>query len=121
MKFLLDENLSPTLATLLSAAGHEAVHISGLGMRSAPDPEVFDVAVSRGCTLISADTDFGALLAIRHTAHPSLLLLRRAANRRASEQARLILDNLATVAGDLAAGAVVVLGERTIRIRHLPL
>jgi len=37
------------------------------------------------------------------------------------EQAQIILDNLPAVAEDLDAGAVVVLGDRTLRIRRLPL
>lgn len=44
----------------------------------------------------------------------------RAANQRPAEQARLILDNLGLVADDLDAGAIVVLGEATLRIHRLP-
>jgi hypothetical protein len=45
--------------------------------------------------------------------------VRRAANRRPDEQAALILNNLETVVADLAAGAIVVLGETTLRIHRL--
>jgi hypothetical protein len=48
-------------------------------------------------------------------------LIRRAANRRAVEQATLILANLPDVQDDLEAGAVVVLGARSLRIRRLPI
>lgn len=47
--------------------------------------------------------------------------MRRAANQRPHEQATLILDNLDVVADDLAAGAIVVLGEATLRIHRLPI
>ncbi|MGI8678374.1 MAG: hypothetical protein ACR2LX_06770 [Jatrophihabitans sp.] len=47
--------------------------------------------------------------------------MRRAANERPAEQAALLLGNLAAVADDLAAGSIVVLGERALRIRRLPL
>jgi hypothetical protein len=59
------------------------------------------------------------------TTSPSLArsgcALRRAANRRPGEQAALILNNLETVVADLAAGAIVVLGETTLRIHRLPI
>lgn len=35
MKFLVDQCLSPTLATLLSGAGHDAVHVAERGMERA--------------------------------------------------------------------------------------
>jgi predicted nuclease of predicted toxin-antitoxin system len=71
--------------------------------------------------LVSADTDFGALLARQRATDPSMLLIRRLVGRRAAEQVALIRANLDTVAVDLAAGAVVVFTDESIRIRRLPL
>ena len=71
--------------------------------------------------LVSADTDCGTLLARSRASRPSFLLIRRASGRRAIEQAELILDNLDAIKGDLEAGAVVVLGDDTLRIRRLPI
>lgn len=70
---------------------------------------------------MSADTDFGVLLARQHAEQPSVLLLRRATPRRAADQARLILANLPAVEDDLAAGAVVILSDGRLRVRQLPL
>jgi hypothetical protein len=44
--------------------------------------------------LISADTDFGTLLARGHATQLSFVLMRRASGRRAAEQAAIILSNL---------------------------
>ena len=121
MKFLLEENLSPLLATILAERGHDVVHVRQLGLTSAPDDAVLDAAATDRRVLISADTDFGAILAQRRADNPSVLLIRRVANRRAVEQGQLILDNLDQVAGDLDTGAIVVLGERSVRIRKLPI
>jgi len=71
--------------------------------------------------LVSADTDFGTLLARSGAASPSVLLIRRLFGRRAAEQSAIIDANLPQVTGDLAAGAVVVLGDEWVRIRRLPM
>jgi predicted nuclease of predicted toxin-antitoxin system len=121
MRFLLDQNLSPKVAAPLRAAGHDVSVAREVGLSSASDEAVIATARRESRVLVSADTDFGALLAVSGATTPSFLLMRRAANRRADEQARLILDNLDAVAADLDAGAIVVLGEATIRIRRLPI
>jgi predicted nuclease of predicted toxin-antitoxin system len=121
MRFLIDNNLSPRLADLLRAAGHDVVHVRDIDMRRAADVLVIEAARADDRVLISADTDFGALLAQSHATKPSFLLMRRASGRRATEQAEIILDNLDVVRADLDAGAIVVLGEATLRIRRLPI
>ena len=90
-------------------------------LQSAPDEVVLQRARDEGRVLISADTDFGALLARQHADRPSVLLLRRATPRRAVDQARLILANLPAIEDDLTAGAVVILSDNRLRIRRLPL
>ncbi len=45
MKLLLDANLSPEIARLLKEAGHDAIHVSEVGLLSAPDPEIMEAAV----------------------------------------------------------------------------
>lgn len=71
--------------------------------------------------LVSADTDFGTLLARTHATSPSFVLIRRLVGRRVHEIARVIIDNLGDVEEDLLAGAVVVFGDETMRIRRLPI
>ena len=46
MKLLLDEALSPRLATVLTALGHTSEHVRDLGIRGASDQEVVDRARS---------------------------------------------------------------------------
>jgi predicted nuclease of predicted toxin-antitoxin system len=120
VRFLLDENLSPLLADLLRRSGHDAVHARDVGLRQAGDQEVLERAGSDGRVLVSADTDFGRLLAASGAVLPSVILLRRAGGRRASTQAGLLLANLAQVSSDLDAGAIVVLEATRVRVRRLP-
>lgn len=121
MKFLIDNNLSLLLAESLIAHGHDAVHLRDLGMQAATDEAVLARAATENRVLISADTDFGALLARSKAARPSVLLIRRLAGRRAAEQAVIIQANLDQVAEDLITGAIVVLGDEWVRIRPLPM
>lgn len=70
--------------------------------------------------MISADTDFGTLLARQAATSPSVLLVRRLVGRRVAEMGGIILADLDVVAEDLKAGAIVVVTEDSIRIRRLP-
>jgi predicted nuclease of predicted toxin-antitoxin system len=121
MRFLLDNNLSPRLGTLLAEAGHDVVHVRDVGLAQAPDDAVLARAEGEDRILISADTDFGTLLARSNRSRPSFMLIRRAVGRRVEQQAGLILNSLIDVEADLDVGSIVVLGETTIRIRRLPL
>ena len=82
MRLLLDQNLSPLLAELLVADGHDAVHVRSLGMSTASDLAIMETASADRRVLLSADTDFGELLARTNAAEPSVLLLRRQDHRR---------------------------------------
>ena len=121
MKFLIDNNLSPKVAEGLLRVGHDAVHIRDRNLAAAPDDLVLDTARVEGRVLLSADTDFGTLLAASGANAPSVLLIRRTSGRRADQVVGLILANLEAVADDLSRGAIVVLGEDWVRVRALPI
>lgn len=119
MKFIVDNALSPRLAEALTAAGHDAVHVRALGLAAAADPEIMERARIEGRVVVSADLDFGALLAEQVARGPSVLLFRRDDNRTEALLA-LLLVNLPSLEGDLAAGSVVVIEDHRIRVRRLP-
>jgi predicted nuclease of predicted toxin-antitoxin system len=121
VRFLLDQNLSPLVAEFLREAGHDVVHVRDLGFAAASDRIILDAAATQERTIISADTDFGELLAETNASTPSFILLRRQDRRRARQIALLILANLDAVVEDLEAGAVVVLDDARVRVRRLPI
>ena len=63
MKLLIDKALSPKVALVLCEAGHDAVHVGELGLGAAEDPVLLDRAAAEVRVLVSADADFGSLLA----------------------------------------------------------
>jgi predicted nuclease of predicted toxin-antitoxin system len=76
MRFLVDQNLSPLLAAELRNAGHDVTHTRDLGLSKATDDVSLKHALDEGRVLISADTDFGLLLAESGADRPSFVLLR---------------------------------------------
>lgn len=76
MKFLIDESIQKRVAVLLAKQGHAALHVLTIDLGGGSDDRVLAAARQDGRVAVTADTDFGDLLALSGEPQPSVLVLR---------------------------------------------
>ncbi len=122
MRFLLDENVSYRVAGHLKAAGHEAVHVSEIGLTSTDDAIILARAQADNWVLVTGDHDFVQMLFASGDTSPSLILVREVETLRSAELAALLIDALASGLAEMLPGGVIAsLSPDRVRVRPLPL
>jgi predicted nuclease of predicted toxin-antitoxin system len=121
VKFLVDNALPPMLAELLLAAGHDAVHVRTYGMQAKTDDVILARAMAEDRIVVSADTDFGAILANQAANRPSFILFRDPNFLVAADYADTLLSILTVLEPELVSGCVAVFRNGRLRVRRLPL
>lgn len=58
MRFVIDAQLPPALARLLSEHGHLAEHVMDVGLRDADDSPIWNYALTVSAVIITKDEDF---------------------------------------------------------------
>jgi len=58
VKFLVDANLPPALARVLTSLGHQAQHVNDLSMSAAIDQDIAAIAIENDQVVITKDEDF---------------------------------------------------------------
>lgn len=111
--------LAPRVAAELRADGHDAVHLSEQGLSRLADEEIFAKAMSEGRTIVTADLDFGAILARTGGKNVSVIVF-RLANLQADRVVTLLRRALVAASAELDRGAVVLVEESRFRVRRLP-
>lgn len=74
MKLLVDENLPPRLVQELADLFPDSIHVSSVGLSSAPDARIWEYAQEHGFAFITKDKDF-AHLSLAWGAPPKVVLL----------------------------------------------
>ena len=121
MKLVIDANLSPAVVAALREAGYDASHVGDHGLLAAKDVEIFEWAHLHDAAIVTADSDFAMLLAIRRASKPSVVHIRDVADRPPAVHSALLIANLDSIAEPLRAGAIVSLGPAHLRVRDLPI
>jgi predicted nuclease of predicted toxin-antitoxin system len=75
LRLVIDAQLPPRLAHRLTELGHEAIHVFELGLATAADGAIWELALVRDAALITKDRDF-ATLRIARQAGPTIIWLR---------------------------------------------
>jgi predicted nuclease of predicted toxin-antitoxin system len=120
VNLLLDMNLSPALAGLLSSLGHDVVHWSEVGDYRATDVVIMAWAKAHERVLVTHDLDFGAMLADTEATGPSVIQI-RVQDLLAPETVESVVNAIEVASPALARGAIVTIHEDRSRIRILPL
>ena len=115
MKFKLDENLSPSLATMFEAEGHDAHSVVQQALGGQPDERVLEVCDREQRALLTSDLDFSNILAYPPENHAGIVVFRL------SDQAHTTIEAAAQRVLDLLlheplAGTLWIVEERRIRI-----
>lgn len=121
MRLLVDANLAPRVAEHLRNAGFDAIHVADLGLLNASDSAIFDRAVTDHLAVVTADSDFGMLLALRRASSPSVIRLRHVAELPPDAHVALLVANLPAIEPDLERGAIVSLSPTRLAVRDLPI
>lgn len=119
MKFLVDMSISPKTVEFLKKKGYEAVRASDLGMARSKDEEIFNYAIENDMILITADLDFGNILAYTKSRKPSTIIFRL--KNPSPENANNLLSSTLPKIEPLKKGVIVIVEDRRIRIRELPI
>jgi predicted nuclease of predicted toxin-antitoxin system len=120
MKVLVDMNLSPAWVSLLAEAGFEAIHWSDVGAANAPDDELLIWAAEHGCIVLTADLDFGAILAAARTTRPSVVQVRSDILTPQAIGGK-VMAAMRQAREELLEGALISVDAARARLRILPL
>jgi predicted nuclease of predicted toxin-antitoxin system len=120
LKILVDMNLSPDWVNWFDRNNWHAVHWSKIGDPKATDEVILAWARSNDYIVFTHDLDFGTLLALTKAEGPSVIQVRTQ---------DVFMDHLGAIISAalhqyediLEQGALVVVDERTMRTRLLPL
>ncbi len=58
MRFVVDAQLPPALARLLTAHGHQAEHVEDICLRNADDVPIWNYALQASAIIVTKDEDF---------------------------------------------------------------
>lgn len=108
------------LADWLRSQGHQAEHLSELGLERAIDLDILELAQRSKAVVLTSDRDFGQILATQQRSSPSVILFRLSNYRLEIVQARLA-SALEQFSSRLEEGCILSIDDRLIRFRMLPI
>lgn len=92
-----------------------------MGLLTSSDDDIFDRDARHGFVVVTADSDFPMMLAVRSATAPSVVHLRHVAELRVTDLASLLVSNLPLIAAELDDGAIASLSPVRLAVLDLPL
>lgn len=120
MKIVIDMNLGLDWIGCLRDAGHEASHWLSIGRPDDDDADIMNWAAMNGHAVLTADLDFGTLLAASKAPWPSIIQL-RTSKTLSSYAGSIVIEALRQARFDVEAGALLTVHSDHVRIRPLPI
>ena len=112
--------VSPLLIEVLNSYGHEGVHAFHIGLDSASDDELIELARTENRIIVTADLDFPRILALGSYKNPGVILF-RGGNYSNLEMQQLMETVLNEISPDDLVSSICVVDKKRIRITRLPL
>jgi predicted nuclease of predicted toxin-antitoxin system len=120
MKYLLDQGLPRSAASLLREAEVDAIHTGECGLAKASDSTILGFARENNYVVVTYDADFHMLMALSREIQPSVIRI-RIERLKYYELKELILLVQDCCQEDIEKGALVSVTEERIRLRLLPI
>ena len=118
LRFLLDENIAPSVADGLREKGYDVVHVRDVGLRGAPDPDVISFARSEQRVLVTQDADFADFRNYPLGTHNGIIRVRVALGT-SDAILRVLLALIPRLqVEDIQSGALVITDGRRFRVRR---
>ncbi len=115
--FLVDENMSVTLALTLQTAGYQAAHVYDVGLQGHLDTAVFAYAQAHQHTMITGDLDF-ANIREYGPPHFGIIVLQIPNETPQAERIQEVLNALSTLSGQSLINTLVIVEKGRIRIHR---
>jgi Uncharacterized protein conserved in bacteria len=120
MKFLLNENIPPSLSNRLKSLGYESIHIYDCGLTGKSDEAVIQFALMQGYIIITHDLDYSRIISLSGKPKPSVITIRQrvVSGEIIFESLRQLLPKVSDI---LISGALISVDQEVVRYRLLPL
>lgn len=119
IRLLLDENVYPDIAKLLTDLGHNAVDVKQAKLLGASDELVFSWAQEQKRTIITFDRHFADIITYPPSSHQGIILLRFHPPL-LSEILEAVQALLADFEGRPLSGKLIILSSAGYRVRSSP-
>ena len=122
LKILLDQNVPLEIAVWLRKRKPrwQVQHVLEVGLAGRQDPDVFSWAKRNECVFVTFDADFGDIRSFASGPHYEIVRLRVRPTTVEQTRSALVRMMDQTEESELP-GALVIIGQRTVRIRPGPL